>query len=98
VDEPLIYEATPEALFNIVRRLPAKQSSALLVGHNPAFEELANQLIAPDDEVALDRFGRHMPTAALAVIDFKADRWSKIERASGTLTRFVTPALAEAEK
>jgi phosphohistidine phosphatase len=98
VDEPELYEATAETLFETVRGLPAKRPDALLVGHNPAFEELANGLIVSGNEAALARFDRHMPTAALAVIDFAVDRWGKIERRSGELALFVTPALAEAEK
>ncbi len=98
VDEPLIYEATADALFGIVRRLPAGQPSVLLVGHNPGFEELANELISTGNEAALAQFHRQMPTGALAVIDFTAERWSKIERRSGALVLFVTPAHAGAEK
>ena len=98
VDEPVIYEATAEVLFDIVQSLPAKQPSVLLVGHNPAFEGLANELISAGDETALARFHGHMPTGALAVIDFKAARWRKIERRSGALALFITPAHAGAEK
>jgi len=98
VDEPLMYEATAEALFDIVRSLPRNQRCVLMVGHNPAFEELADELIAAGDEDALARFRRHMPTGALAVIDFKAKRWSKIKRRTGSLTLFATPADAAAEK
>jgi len=98
VDEPLIYEATAETLFGIVRGLPARQPSALLVGHNPGFEEFANALISSGEEAALAQFHYHMPTGALAVIDFAADRWSRIERRSGSLALCVTPAHAGAEK
>ena len=98
VDEKLIYEATLETLFAIVRGLPGSQTGVLLVGHNPGFEELANELISTGDETALARFHRQMPAGALAVIDFAADRWSKIERRSGALALFVTPAQAEAKK
>ena len=98
VDAPKIYDATAEALFRIMRRLPAKQPDAMLVGHNPAFEELANQLIAAGEQAELARFGGHMPTGSLAVIDFDADRWKNVEKRSGTLAHFVTPAFAEAEK
>jgi phosphohistidine phosphatase len=98
VDEPRIYEATLEALFAIVRGLPGSQPSVLLVGHNPGFEELANELISTGDAEALARFRRQMPTGALAVIDFAADRWSKIERRSGSLALFATPAHTEAKK
>jgi len=98
IDEPAIYEASADALFAIVRRLPARYADALLVGHNPGFEELANELVASGEGEMLAQFGQHMPTAALAVIDFAADRWNKVARRSGKLALFVTPALAEAEK
>lgn len=97
LDEPRIYEATLEALFAMVRGLPGSQPSVLLVGHNPAFEELANELIS-GDKPALSQSHLHMPTGALTVIDFAADRWGKIERGGGTLALFVTPAHAGAEK
>jgi hypothetical protein len=35
-----------------------------------------------------------MPTAALAVIDFEVDAWSKIAPGEGRLADFVTPATA----
>jgi phosphohistidine phosphatase len=98
VDEPLIYEATASSLFEIARGLPGGQPSVLLVGHNPGFEELANELISAGDGTALARFHGHMTTGALAVIDFKADRWNKIEGRGGSLALFVTPAHAEAKK
>jgi phosphohistidine phosphatase len=98
VDEPLIYEATAETLFGIVQGLPGGRPCVLLVGHNPGFEELANELIATGEEAALAQFHYHMPIGALAVIDFSVDRWSKIESRSGSLALFVTPAHAEAEK
>jgi phosphohistidine phosphatase len=98
VDEPLIYEASADSLFDIARRLPGGQSCVLLVGHNPGFEELANELISAGEEAALARFHGHMTTGALAVIDFAADRWNKIEGRGGSLALFVTPAYAEAKK
>jgi phosphohistidine phosphatase len=98
VDEPLIYEATAHALFGIVRGLPGGQPCVLLVGHNPGLEELAGELISGGKETALARFHRQMPTGALAVIDFAAERWRKIERRGGSLALFVTPARAGAEK
>ncbi|MBV8780037.1 MAG: histidine phosphatase family protein, partial [Phycisphaerae bacterium] len=97
-EEPSIYEATTATLFEIVQQLPNRHQSAILVGHNPSFEELANGLIAGGDNAALSRFGGSMQTGALAVIDFPVDRWNKIVGGSGTLAHFITPAFAEAEK
>jgi hypothetical protein len=39
-----------------------------------------------------------MTKGALAVIDFAADRWSKIKWRGGSLALYATPAHAEAEK
>jgi len=100
VDEPRIYEASADALFDIVRGLPAGQPSVLMVGHNPGFEELANELIFVRNEATIAQYGYcwQLPTGSLTVIDFRAQRWSKIERKSGTLALFVTPTHAAAEK
>ena len=51
--------------------------------NEPGDKISANELISAGEETALARFNGHMPTGALAVIDFTADRWSKIERAGG---------------
>jgi phosphohistidine phosphatase len=98
VDEPRIYEASADALFDIVRGLPPGQPSVLLVGHNPGFEELAGELIFVRNEAALAGRRWHIPTGALTVIDFATDGWNKIERRSGALALFVTPGHAAADK
>ncbi len=58
VDEE-IYSFGPEPLLRVVRRLPGDVGTAALVGHNPALEELVEELT--EEWVA-------MPTSALAVI------------------------------
>lgn len=88
---PAIYEASWTILFKLVRNAPIKQSSVLLVGHNPAFEDLANELIGSGSKPLLSRFRRRMPTGALAVIDFKVKNWNRIKPQSGYLSFFVTP-------
>jgi len=98
IDEPLMYEAIPKGLFDILRSLPPKHGSALFVGHNPAFEDFAGELVSGGNPDALVRFGGEMPTGALAVIDFPTDRWRGIEWQEGALALFVTPELAAAEK
>ena len=63
----------------------------LVIGHNPAMQDFAIQLVgsgAPDDREAI---AAKFPTAALAVIAFDADRWHDIVPGSGTLTHFVRP-------
>jgi phosphohistidine phosphatase SixA len=55
-------------------------------------QELAHVLAGSGE--GLDRLLRGLPTAALAVIDFDVDAWSKIAPGQGHLADFVTPATA----
>jgi phosphohistidine phosphatase len=92
-----IYEAPAEQLLTVLREAdgvvadgPAER--VVLVGHNPGISELAHVLAGSGE--GLDRLLRGMPTAALAVIDFDVDAWSKIAPGEGRLADFVTPATA----
>ena len=60
------------AYFEAIRELPDEINSAMIVGHNPAMEELLDELC--------DEYLR-MPTAALAQVELKIDQWSEIENA-----------------
>ena len=79
------------AFLNVIRRKAGDAQSLMIVGHNPSMEGLADLLSATGDEYALKRMAHKYPTAALAVIDFDFDDWSKIAPQTGTLTRFVRP-------
>ena len=80
--EERIYEADVRTLLAIVRAIPDSSGTAILVGHNPGFENL-NEYLTGD--------GRHMPTCALAKIEFDAASWSEVSEESGRLELFVTP-------
>ena len=78
-----IYEADVPALLEVVSSIPDSSSSAMLVGHNPGFENLLSFLTGDD---------RHMPTCALARIEFAdAASWRDVSERSGRLDWFVTP-------
>ncbi len=63
----------------------------MLVGHNPAFENLARRLVGGGASKLGRRREEKFPTAALAVIDFPCARWSGIGEGSGHLAHFVRP-------
>jgi phosphohistidine phosphatase len=77
-----IYEADVRTLLEVIESIPDKATTAMLVGHNPGFENLLSYLTGDD---------RHMPTAALARIEFEVESWGKAAEGSGTLASFVTP-------
>jgi len=79
-----IYGADTALLMKVVRSLPDSSLIALLVGHNPGFEGLTSRLTGKV---------HHMPTAALAFIEFNIDHWADVEYGEGKLVSFLTPKL-----
>jgi phosphohistidine phosphatase len=77
-----IYGASSAELIAIIRRLPIESSCALLVGHNPGFEDTVSRLTGAHQQ---------MPTAALACIEFPVERWEDVEDAGGRLIWLLTP-------
>jgi len=85
--EPEIYTAGLSELLDVIHSLPDQARCVLLVGHNPAFEELATHLARerPDDSPV------RLPTAGLAQFEIKADRWADVEPESSLLRGVFTP-------
>ncbi len=81
-----IYGASSDTLLALVRRLPKNSSCALLVGHNPGFEELVGRLTGAYEP---------MPTAALACIEFHDDPWEHVQDKAGKLAWLLTPKQLE---
>jgi phosphohistidine phosphatase len=80
--EESIYGAVASDLMKLIRQLPDSSNCALLVGHNPTFEQLLARLTGAQE---------HMPTAALACIEFQIDHWADVEDAGGKLAWLLTP-------
>jgi phosphohistidine phosphatase len=83
-----VYAAGPDALLAVMRGLPDQVEHALMVGHNPGFEELAALLIGTECGVTL-------PTAAAAHFEIDVDRWSEVCAGAGRLQWLVTPKLVK---
>jgi phosphohistidine phosphatase len=81
-----VYAAGPDVLLSVVRGLPDQVEHALMVGHNPGFEELAALLIGAECGVTL-------PTAAAAHFELDVVRWSEVCAGAGRLQWLVTPRL-----
>jgi len=80
--EQRIYEASLRDLLQVVSEIPDEKQVAIMIGHNPGFEELLAYLTGE---------GRRMPTCALAKIKFDAASWKDIKEDEGTLEWFVVP-------
>lgn len=96
--EEELYLAESSWLLNRLRLVKSDVKRAMMIGHNPGFEELARELAGHGEKSSLDDLHRKFPTAGLAVLDFNVSVWSQIGPGTGRLAHFVTPrGLAEAE-
>jgi phosphohistidine phosphatase len=83
--EPRIYAADLDTLLAVVRRIPDKVRTAIIVGHNPGFEELAAALAGNPEH------GVRLPTSGLAVLEFGVERWDSVRAGTGRLREVTTP-------
>lgn len=77
-----IYEASLRDLLQVVAAIPDNKEVAMMIGHNPGFEELVAFLSGEH---------RAMPACALAKIRLKAASWKDVRAGEGTLEWFITP-------
>jgi phosphohistidine phosphatase len=80
--EPRIYGADADELLEIIEATPADIGTLMIVGHNPAAQELVLTLTGERDLA--------FPTCALALIELPGT-WSQAAAASGRLTLLWTP-------
>jgi phosphohistidine phosphatase len=87
--ESSLYTFDAEHLLDRVRAIPEDVASVMLIGHNPAMEELAVMLA--DRGERLGQLAQKYPTGALAEIDLPMGSWHNAGTTPGELTRFVVP-------
>jgi len=87
--EPSVYSFEADQLVDRLREVPRDVGSVMLVGHNPAMQELASLLAAEGDRLGELRKG--FPTAALAELDLRVGSWRELAPGTGRLTRFIVP-------
>src|SRR5206468_11209774 len=86
-----VYEASAGALLDMVRQIPAQVHAPLLVGHNPGLQQLIVNLTDDDGEGLRRRVCDGFPTAAVAVIELPAVRWSDTAPGSGVVRELILP-------
>lgn len=80
-----IYHAGMNSLKDVVRGLDEKFKSVALVGHNPGFTDLANQL--KEHDYYID----NVPTCGVVAMEFACNSWKEITDHSGRLLFFDYP-------
>ena len=77
-----IYEASARRLLEIVSRIEDEVRIAMMVGHNPGFEEFLEALIGEP---------QRLPTGALALIELGVEKWCEVGPGTGRLAWLTKP-------
>ena len=73
-----------EHIINSIKTIDNENNIAMIVGHNPLWEDLVAELSSKSGFIT-------MPTAAVASLMFETDDWSTITEQSGKLEWIITP-------
>jgi phosphohistidine phosphatase len=87
-----LYGASSGELLRRLREVPREVDSVMLIGHQPAIQELALDLAAEGSEI--ERLSAKFPTAALATLSF-AGEWSELGEEGAELIAYVKPKQLE---
>lgn len=96
-EEVGLYDATREMLHIRTQTFSDAVECVGIVGHNPGIHELAATLPGAGPHSELRRIALKYPTCAVTVIEFQVASWDEVDRNSGVLSLFLTPAELEAE-
>ena len=89
--EKRLYDADADGILAVLRETTPDAHTVMIIGHNPALQDIATQLIAAGDIDQRANLHQKMPTGALVVIDFAVDGWAEVNLRTGRLDRFVSP-------
>ncbi|NDF11246.1 MAG: hypothetical protein EB060_00305 [Proteobacteria bacterium] len=88
---PKLYLASPDDILTEVGDVDNKDSSLLIVGHNPGLHQLCTMLAKEGDKKKLKSLNDHFPPGTLAVLESKASSWDNIGRQPATLVDIFYP-------
>ncbi|MDX1970832.1 MAG: histidine phosphatase family protein [Planctomycetaceae bacterium] len=89
---PELYACSTDAIRRVIAEFGRSSQSVMVIGHNPALQDLLSQLTGVDET---------FPTAAFAKIDLPIDDWVEIQQSDlrGNLFRLQRPRdLDEADR
>ena len=90
--EEAAYLADSQTLMQLLSACADENAAVLMVGHNPGMQELALDLVSPENED--DLFNEVMtkyPTAAFAMLELDIGRWADLKNGCGRLVHFARP-------
>ncbi|MGW2089906.1 SixA phosphatase family protein [Streptomyces sp. NPDC001880] len=91
VFEPRVYEASASTLVAVLRDVPERRRTVLLIGHQPGVQDLVLSLAGGGEAGALARARVKYPTSAVAVLSLSGPSWSRLAPGTATLDGFAVP-------
>lgn len=86
------YLADSATLLGLLNAIEGDPAAVMLAGHNPGLQELALDLVGPNEENAL--FGEvvsKFPTAGFAVLELEIETWADCAPGCGRIVHFARP-------
>ena len=89
--ETQLYTFASEVLQRRLASLAKGPAGVMMIGHNPALEDLASALAGTGETSALTQLHRKFPTCGFAELSFDTDDWRTVKVGSGHLVRAMVP-------
>jgi len=86
-----LYAASTAAIRDILAALPDTVESVLVIGHNPALQDLAISLIGRGRAEQIEKLAEKLPTCGFVEMEAEVDSWSDMTPGRARLLRFATP-------
>ncbi len=86
VEDPDIYMASEGELIGVINRIDENINHAVLIGHNPGFENVTNALLRAD---SVER----MPTCAVADLQLDVEHWGDAGENCASLLKHLYPRM-----
>ncbi|MDB5562906.1 MAG: histidine phosphatase superfamily branch 1 [Hyphomicrobiales bacterium] len=84
-----LYNAAGRGYLEIIAANGGAAQRVLVVGHNPATQQTAQQLIGSGDPELVAAMAAGFPTSAVAVVEFDVRKWEEVTPDSGRIVTFI---------
>lgn len=85
-----LYLANEDIIINMIKKIPKKFKSVLLINHEPAVRNLVRSITKNQNNNHFKLLNYKFSTAAFAKIHFNFNNWSQLDR-NGLLKEFIRP-------
>lgn len=87
-----LYNASAEALLEVIQEVDGAVATLLIVAHNPGLQELIVALAEDDPAGLRAQIGGRFPTAALAELRLSIDHWDDARPGCGRVAAVLQPS------